>query len=172
MCDNVGLVAALGFHSIFEGIALGLMPKIEKAAPLAIGLLIHKGVEALALGGTLAGANQTPRCIFLMLLVLGLISVIGVILGVLITKSSKLADVTFLAISAGMMVYGACNGIIVEEFKKTKKCLLAKFFMTVLGASCIVLLFFIAPHSHDHGPGGHGHGHGVTKHANHAGNGH
>ena len=45
------LVLALGFHSLFEGLAFGLMTEIEQAGQLAVGIIIHKAPAAVSLGG-------------------------------------------------------------------------------------------------------------------------
>merc|ERR1712151_591559 len=48
------LVLALGFHSLFEGIAFGLLSEIESAWQLAAGIGIHKTAAAISLGGAFA----------------------------------------------------------------------------------------------------------------------
>ena len=55
--SGIGLAIALGVHSIFEGMMLGMMTKVEDAGSLATGLLIHKAAEVFSLGGNLAAAG-------------------------------------------------------------------------------------------------------------------
>ena len=120
-CDGIGLVFALGFHTLFEGIALGLMPKVDQAGELAVGLLIHKAVEVFSLGSNLASSGVSARRILVFLLILGLMNTAGILIGVAITKANKLLDVIFLSLSAGMMLYAACSCILVKEFAEGKK---------------------------------------------------
>ena len=54
MTTAIGLVVALGTHSIFEGIALGLIKKQGQVTTIAVGMVVHKAAEVLSLGGTLA----------------------------------------------------------------------------------------------------------------------
>jgi len=154
-CDSLGLVFALGFHTLFEGIALGLMPKVDQATELATGLLIHKAVEVFSLGSNLANNGHSVRRILVLLLIIGLMNTAGILIGVAVTKASKLVDVVFLSLSAGMMLYAACSGILVNEFKDGKKHQLCKFLMVVLGVATIACLWFFEVHAHDHGAGGH-----------------
>ena len=43
----------MGLHSVFEGIALGLINKKGKVGSIAIGFMIHKAAEALSMGSAL-----------------------------------------------------------------------------------------------------------------------
>ena len=86
-----------------------------------MGLTIHKAVEVISLGSTLASNGSSTRLILILLLTLSLINTLGIIIGVAITKSNKLLDVIFLSLSGGMMLHAACSGIIVKEFQKDKK---------------------------------------------------
>ena len=44
------LVMALGLHSIFEGIALGLADELSETEVLVAAVMIHKWAAALSLG--------------------------------------------------------------------------------------------------------------------------
>jgi zinc transporter 1/2/3 len=47
------LLIALGFHSIFEGIALGMQKSVGPFVNLMIGVAIHHAVACISLGVTL-----------------------------------------------------------------------------------------------------------------------
>ena len=49
----IALTIALGFHSIFEGIAAGLINEMSDFVTLAIGIVIHRLVAAISLAITL-----------------------------------------------------------------------------------------------------------------------
>jgi len=52
--SGIVLALALGVHSLFEGVAFGLMPTIEQMWELAIGIFIHKAAGVIALGAKMA----------------------------------------------------------------------------------------------------------------------
>lgn len=49
----LALLCALGFHSIFEGIAMGLMKDLNSYINLMIGVVIHHTVASVSLGASL-----------------------------------------------------------------------------------------------------------------------
>jgi zinc transporter ZupT len=44
------ILISLTIHSFFEGLAFGLMPNMADTMTLGVGIILHKGGEALALG--------------------------------------------------------------------------------------------------------------------------
>ena len=44
------LLISLTIHSFFEGLAFGLMSKVDETLTLGLGIILHKGGEAVALG--------------------------------------------------------------------------------------------------------------------------
>lgn len=52
---------AFSIHEIFEGIAFGLIGNINKAIPLAIGILIHETCANLSIGAGFAKTNFTSK---------------------------------------------------------------------------------------------------------------
>ena len=59
------LVLALGVHSVFEGIALGLQESAESAGKLAAGILLHKLAAAISLGGSFARTGFNLKIIII-----------------------------------------------------------------------------------------------------------
>lgn len=50
-------LAALSFHSFFEGLAIGVEPNVDAGFPVLIAILAHKGFAAFALANALAKAQ-------------------------------------------------------------------------------------------------------------------
>ena len=50
----ITLVVAMGLHSIFEGIALGLMDSFKSFLNLAIGVILHSPIASISLTVNLA----------------------------------------------------------------------------------------------------------------------
>jgi len=51
------LQIALGIHSLFEGLAIGIEPTTVKCLGISIAVLCHKWAEGLALGMAFQKAN-------------------------------------------------------------------------------------------------------------------
>jgi len=50
---GIMLALALGVHSLFEGVAFGLMPTVGQMWQLGLGIFIHKACGSVALGSKL-----------------------------------------------------------------------------------------------------------------------
>lgn len=55
------LLIALSFHSIFEGLAIGLQQDLGQLISLFLAVIAHKAVMAFSLGLTLAQANLSAK---------------------------------------------------------------------------------------------------------------
>jgi len=146
--SGVILALALGIHAFFEGIAFGLQGKVENAAQLAAGILIHKGAAVISLGGAFSRTGYSQKSICLFLSVFSLTAPMGIIIGMLISGSNKLVDVVFLSISGGTFIYVACSEIIVNEFSRGHYKALKVLFV-ILGVVVISLLWLLeGEHNH------------------------
>jgi hypothetical protein len=54
---SILLLIALSFHSVFEGLAIGLQQELGQLISLFMAVIIHKAVMAFSLGLTLAQSN-------------------------------------------------------------------------------------------------------------------
>ena len=77
-------------------------------------------------------------------------SVIGGLIGMQISKTSKLIDCIFMCVASGMLLFIACSEIIVHEFANGKDKYI-KLLMVMLGILVIALLWFLHGAAH----GGH-----------------
>jgi zinc transporter ZupT len=77
------LLIALGFHSIFEGIALGMTKELSPFINLMIGVCIHHAVACISLGVTF-GQHQTKskKAVFFIFFFLSLIESTGIGIGI------------------------------------------------------------------------------------------
>ena len=159
----VMLVLALGFHALFEGVAFGLMTEVGSAGQLAVGVVVHKGCEALSLGGALARSGFSLCAVSALIFLFAILTPIGGIAGLIFTNMSMIVDSVFMAIAAGTFIYVSCCEMIVHEFDKGQYQWL-KFLLIILGGAVIVGLHFL-PHGHSHdGEDGHSHGPGGHTH--------
>jgi zinc transporter 1/2/3 len=111
------LMVALGTHSMFEGIALGLMQQSRQAINLIISIIIHKVAEtisiSIALNKSFADFKIVLKFIFGYAFVTPIGTVIGIILG---AESSPMIYMVFMSLACGTFFYVSCSELIVEEF--------------------------------------------------------
>ena len=138
------LAVAMGIHAAFAGLALGLQDTMPGLIGMLAAILAHKWAEALTLGISFAKAlddvGRTQS--FVLLLIWGLATPGGIILGMVMSDFNGLVKAIFMGISSGTFIYIASAEIIVEEFSVSKH-KVAKYFFYLLGFGMMVSVFFI-----------------------------
>jgi zinc transporter 1/2/3 len=99
------LLIAISIHSIFEGIALGLLSDNVEIFYMLIAVASHKWVEALSIGISLHKSDVDYSQFKNLINIFSLTTPIGVLLGLIFSGLSLLIEATFLAISAGITIY-------------------------------------------------------------------
>ncbi|OMJ80658.1 hypothetical protein SteCoe_19035 [Stentor coeruleus] len=108
------LTTALIVHSIFEGIAGGLLTTKSSVISVGIAILIHNIPAAIALGVKLEKASKTVSIILMFLFVLS--SPLGIAIGISLSELAyPIIRAIFLSISAGTFIYIGCTEILAEE---------------------------------------------------------
>ena len=136
------LLFALGFHALFEGIAVGILEEFDSVLSLTLVIVAHKWAEGLSFGISFIKLELTKCQINLLLTIFSIIGPSGVLLGWFLSiVANPFIQGIFLAASSGTFLYIACSEIIVEEFEKKKdKCI--KFFFLLLGAIISAILAY------------------------------
>lgn len=123
------LVCALSFHSIFEGMAIGLQLTTKDVWNSFLGVALHKFVLAFCVGIELVSL-QTKSFIFCIYIVtFSLISPLGIAIGIIFTETnleisnSSLVVATLQAFASGTLMYVT----FFEILAKTKAIQLAPF---------------------------------------------
>eukprot|EP00397_Hematodinium_sp_SG-2012_P041156 GEMP01045265.1.p1 GENE.GEMP01045265.1~~GEMP01045265.1.p1 ORF type:complete len:340 (+),score=50.95 GEMP01045265.1:32-1051(+) len=81
------LLVALSFHSFIEGFTMGTVGSTNNLVPLALALLMHKGLAAFALGETLMSSSFSRPTFYSMAIFFILCSPIGTLVGLIVTHS-------------------------------------------------------------------------------------
>lgn len=137
------LLIGLGTHSVFEGLALGLQNDLEKVAIFALAIVVHKGAAGMSLGISMAKTFPTEKSFVAWMIVLfGMFTPIGVILGMIVSDSSDMAEIVCSCLAAGTFMYIACSEVIVEEFSAAEARFLKLGFF-LLGIAIISSLHFL-----------------------------
>ena len=75
------LLVALSFHSVFEGLAIGLQGSSSQLLSLFIAVIVHKSVMAFSLGLNIAQSSLTVRSFVISNVIFSLASPLGVAIG-------------------------------------------------------------------------------------------
>jgi zinc transporter 1/2/3 len=106
---------ALSVHSIFEGLALGLMTSMKPFINLMISILIHKFAEAMSISIAMQKSGFEFKKLFWFLVLFSFATPLGVIIGLCLTDA-KLVGIIFTSLAGGSFIYVSCSELIVEEF--------------------------------------------------------
>eukprot|EP00347_Sterkiella_histriomuscorum_P019421 403341689 len=140
------LLIALGFHSVFEGIALGLIKDLGVFINLMIGITIHHTVVSLSYGISLAKAkNKSQTAMLLSIVGLSLFESGGLAIGLGLNDAPEMVSSIILSFAGGTFVYIACSEILVHEFSVIKH-RYWKFLCFIIGSAIIICLWFLHAH--------------------------
>ncbi|OWM68792.1 hypothetical protein CDL15_Pgr024979 [Punica granatum] len=141
--DTILLILALCFHSVFEGIAVGVADTKEDAWRNLWTISLHKIFAAAAMG--IALLRMLPKRPFLLTvaysLAFAISSPVGIGIGIAIdaTTQGRVADWIYaisMGLACGVFIYVAINHLIAKGFKPEEKC----YFDTPSYKFCAVLL--------------------------------
>jgi zinc transporter 1/2/3 len=133
---------ALSVHSIFEGIALGLMTELSSAINLVISILIHKFAESMSISIAMSKSKMEFSSIVKFILLFSFATPVGTTLGLILTGTKAMVSIVFTSMAGGTFIYVACSELIVEEFSLPGK-RWAKLFAFLVGAGLIASLLLI-----------------------------
>jgi zinc transporter 1/2/3 len=133
---------ALSVHSIFEGIALGLMNEMGPFINLMVSILVHKFAESMSISIAMqkAGFDFKKLCSFIFLF--SFATPLGTTMGILLNDADEIVNIIFTSLAGGSFIYVACSELIVEEFSLPGNRWL-KLLAFMLGAIFIMLLLLL-----------------------------
>ncbi|KAL8549180.1 hypothetical protein ACS0TY_008144 [Phlomoides rotata] len=146
--DTVLLILALCFHSVFEGIAVGVADTKRDAWRNLWTISLHKVFAAIAMG--IALLRMIPKRPFLATIAysfaFAISSPIGVGIGI-VTSQGRSADWIYaisMSLACGVFVYVAINHLISKGFNPQKECYFNtpffKFLAVLLGVGVIAVV--------------------------------
>ncbi len=107
---------ALSVHAIFEGLAFGLLTEMRPFINLMLSILVHKFAEAMSISIAMQKSGFEFKKLFWFLFLFSFATPIGVSIGLILAKASKLVGIIFISLAGGSFIYVACSELIVEEF--------------------------------------------------------
>jgi len=138
------LVIAVGLHSIFEGIVLGVQDDQTGTISLMIALVCHKPITTLFVGIVMVKEKVPLKWFVFLATVTCVAAPIGIGIGLLIMESEapEILFATLTALAAGSFIYIGTTEIIAEEFQSSPSASVRwkKFFFLIVGAAIMLVL--------------------------------
>lgn len=152
------LTAALSFHSVFEGMAIGLQPSVSDVWFLFTAVIVHELAIMFCIGMEMLASKLKTSLYVAYMVELGLITSVGVAIGIVVTENTENPSATQLlviavlqGIAAGTLLYVTFLEVLERERRKSGNGLvkLGAIFLgfTLLSAleALSKELFFISP---------------------------
>ena len=141
------IIFALSFHSIFDGLAIGLQQTTAHMIQLLFAISMHKLLIAFVVGLEVFSETQSIRKVILYMLPFSLMSPVGVVAAAFAKVNMPASAVGILsALSAGSLLYIAFFEILFREKKNSKLLGIIQFFAVALGFVVMAVLQAVTEH--------------------------
>ena len=142
------LILALSLHSVFEGVALGLMTDVDRLAQIAGAIVIHKSIIAFSLSVNLVQHEMQTKTIFKSAILFSIMGPIGIGIGIAVLHnatqlSSSLSSGILQGIANGTFLFVTFFEIFQRELEANGNRLLKVLFM-IVGYSVVTVLLYYA----------------------------
>jgi len=142
------LILALSLHSVFEGVALGLITDVDRLAQIAGAIVIHKSIIAFSLSVNLVQHEMETRTIFKSAILFSIMGPIGIGIGIAVLRnatqlSSSLSSGILQGIANGTFLFVTFFEIFQRELEANGNRLLKVLFM-ISGYSVVTVLLYYA----------------------------
>ena len=143
------LIVALSLHSVFEGLALGLITDVDRLAQIAGAITIHKSIIAFTLSVNLVQHEMQTRTVVKSAILFSIMGPIGIGIGIAVLSdsnelSSSLSSSILQGIANGTFLFVTFFEIFQQELAGQGSRLL-KVLAMILGYSVVTgLLFWVA----------------------------
>lgn len=144
---SVLLLVALSFHSVFEGLAIGLQQDLGQLISLFLAVIAHKAIMAFSLGLTLAQATLNAKQYVLSVTIFSVASPLGMGIGILLADMEKslggdIANSILQGMAGGTFLYITFFEVLPHELNQPRHRML-KLVFVLLGFGSICGLLFI-----------------------------
>ena len=89
------------FHTIFEGIAIGVQDTVTGFLSIAVAIAFHKWADALSMGCHYKTKNLRKKLSYGLIFGQAVLNVLSIGIGWVISSSGEVVEAIFLSISAG-----------------------------------------------------------------------
>jgi len=144
---SVMLLLALSFHSVFEGLAIGLQKSSSHMMTVFIAVITHKAVMAFSLGLNIAQSDLSVKAFVWSNVLFSLSSPVGVAIGIALSDlpaslPQEICNGVLQGIAGGTFLYITFFEVLPHELNKPAR-RLWKVFFVILGYASICGILFI-----------------------------
>ncbi|MFH4978373.1 hypothetical protein AB6A40_005082 [Gnathostoma spinigerum] len=154
---SITFVLAISFHSIIEGLALGVQKDAAEVTALFISLMVHKSIVAFSVGLQLARTHaHSLGWVYASIMIFAAMSPLGSIIGMFVQNSSIEAEakdimiLVFQGLAVGTFIYVTFFEVLIHERDNEHPNLLKLLFI-LIGFALIGSLRLFDDHSHEAG---------------------
>ena len=142
------LILALSMHSIFEGLALGLITDVDRLVQIAAAVVIHKSIIGFSLSVNMVQHEMATKTVVKSVILFSLVSPIGTAIGMTVLRnsteqSSSLASCILQGIANGTFLHVTFFEIFQRELAERGSRLL-KVLSMIVGYSVVTGLLYYA----------------------------
>ncbi|XP_070768577.1 zinc transporter ZIP1-like [Enoplosus armatus] len=141
------LVFSLSLHSVFEGLAVGLLEEGKEVLEICLALMIHKSVISFSLAFKLSQGRLRRSVVAGCLLLFAVMSPLGIGVGIGLTETKaspqhQLARCTLEGLAAGTFIYITFMEILPHELGSARN-RIPKVAMLLVGFALVTAVLFI-----------------------------
>lgn len=143
------LVFSLSLHSVFEGLAVGLVEEGKEVLEICLALMIHKSIIALSLCFRLIQGRIRRAVAAGCMLLFSIMSPLGIAIGVGLTEETKsspkqqIVRSSLEGLAAGTFIYITFMEILPHELQGSHRNNMPKVCMLLLGFALVTAVLFI-----------------------------
>ncbi|CAN7940272.1 unnamed protein product [Ixodes hexagonus] len=141
------IVAALSFHSLFEGLSLGLQETEQSTWIMFLAISIHKYVISFVVGFDLSASRVRPRNVAIYMGVFSIMSPLGALVGS-VTRHNLEGSMVVAAlngIAAGTLIYVTFFEVLQRQ-KNDKLSGLLQLLAVIMGFGLMLTMIAVLPH--------------------------
>ncbi|XP_042346782.1 zinc transporter ZIP1-like [Plectropomus leopardus] len=141
------LVFSLSLHSVFEGLAVGLLEEGKEVLEICLALMIHKSIISFSLAFKLSQGRLRRSVVVGCLLLFAIMSPLGIGVGIALTETKaspqhQLARSTLQGLAAGTFIYITFMEILPRELSSGRN-RMPKVAMLLVGFALVTAVLFI-----------------------------
>lgn len=141
------LVFSLSLHSVFEGLAVGLLEDGKEVLEICLALMIHKSIISFSLAFKLSQGRLRRSVVASCLLLFAVMSPLGIGMGIALTETKaspqhQLARCTLEGLAAGTFIYITFMEILPHELSSDRS-RMPKVAMLLVGFTVVTAVLFI-----------------------------
>lgn len=136
------MTLAIYFHTIFEGIAIGVQSEISSFLSTAVAIGFHKWADALSMGCHYKAKNVEKKIGYALIVIQACLNIAAIGLGWLISSEGEVVEAIFLSLSAGTFLAISTLELLGEQFHN-RKYIIWKYLLMIAATGFVSAIWFV-----------------------------